>query len=68
MKKSFESRWRKSRQDKHVDSTLCKSNWKRNQHKNLTSNLETVFNSILWLRLKTALTNEAEILQNFIID
>ena len=40
-------RWRKSCQDKDMDSTLCKTNWKRNQYKDLTSNLETVFNSIL---------------------
>ena len=33
------------------------------------SNLGTLFNSVLFqLRLKTALTNEAEALQNFIID
>ena len=55
-KKRFELWWRKSRQDKHVDSTLCKTNWKGNKHNELTENLETVFNSIMcfnyvWKRL-----------------
>ena len=47
-KKSFESRRRKSCQDKHVNSTYCHVNWNRNQHKDLTSNLKMVFNSILY--------------------
>ena len=63
------SKKKKQNVDKYVDSTLCKTNWKGNQHIDLMSNLETVFNCILFqLRLKVALTNNAEILQNLIVD
>ena len=44
-KKSFELRWRKSRQDEHVDSTLCQADRKRSQHKDLRSNLDIGFTS-----------------------
>ena len=68
--KFFESRQSKSRQGKHVDSILCYTNWKRNQQKDLTTNLETAFNSILcfsdvWKRLW--LTRQ-KYQKNFIVD
>ena len=36
-KKRFESRWRKSRQNKNMDSTLYQANWKRNLHKDMSN-------------------------------
>ena len=54
-----------------VDSALCKTNWKRNQYKDLTSNFETIFNSILcfnyvWKQLWLAKLKNYY--KNFIID